>query len=159
MSSAEPQSGFRLIASLSEAEVVIARLLEIMDAMLAVVEQETALVRAGKLSAAARLAPSKTQLAQHYLTETQRLKAGDNFFRQARHHVLDALRARHDRLRTALGTNLTVLATARAVSEGVIRGVSDQLARKSMPETYCASGRPTAPQPCRAEPLMMSRKL
>ncbi len=159
MTSATPRASFALIASTTEANAVIARLAEVMDAMLTVIEQETALVRAGKLSAAARLQAPKTELAQLYLTDTQRLKAGEVFLRQAGKDVLDALRARHERLQTAVRTNLTVLATAHAVAEGIMRGVSDQLVRKSMPETYGASGRAAAPQPQRAEPLMVSRRL
>jgi hypothetical protein len=43
-----------------------------------------------------------------------------------------------------LRTNLTVLATAHAVSEGIIRGVSGELARKETPTTYGATGRANA---------------
>ena len=47
--------------------------------------------------------------------------------------------------------NLTVLATAHAVSESIMRGVSAELARKATPQAYGASGRATRPpaaQPC-----------
>ena len=39
--------------------------------------------------------------------------------------------------------NLTVLATAHAVSESIMRGVSAELARKATPQAYGASGRAT----------------
>ncbi|HXF88553.1 MAG TPA: hypothetical protein VNK48_09395 [Xanthobacteraceae bacterium] len=159
MTSAAPRAAFALIGSTSEANAVIARLLQVMDAMLAVIEQETALVRAGKLSAAAHLAPGKTELAQLYLTDTQRLKAGKNFLRQTGKDVLDALRTRHERVQAAVQTNLTVLATAHAVSEGIMRGVSERLARKSMPETYGASGRTAEPSARQAPALTLSRIL
>jgi hypothetical protein len=159
MTSATPRATFTLIASMAEANAVIARLAQVMDAMLSVLEQETALVRAGRLAAAARLAPDKTELAQLYLTHSQRLKAGEAFLRRAGKDVLDALRARHDRLQAAVRTNLTVLATAHAVSEGIMRGVSERLARKSMPETYGASGKATAPSARQAPALTLSRIL
>ncbi|HWP26090.1 MAG TPA: hypothetical protein VNL39_07080 [Xanthobacteraceae bacterium] len=159
MTSANPRAAFTLIGSTSETNAVIARLVQVMDAMLTVLEQETALVRAGKLSAAARLAPSKSELAQLYLTDTQRLKAGKNFLRQAGNDVLDALRARHERLQTAVRMNLTVLATAHAVSEGIMRGVSERIARKSMPEIYGASGKTAEPNARQAPALTLSRIL
>lgn len=159
MTSATPRAAFTLIGSVSEANEVIARLAEVMDAMLAVLEQETALVRAGKLAAAAQLAGQKTELVQAYLIATQRLKAGENFLRQAGRETRDALRTKHEHLQAAMQKNLTVLATAHVVSEGIMRGVSERLARKSMPETYGASGQATKPSPCQAPALTLSRLL
>jgi hypothetical protein len=51
------------------------------------------------------------------------------------------------------------LATAHAVSEGLVRGVSGELARKAAPQTYGASGRANAPDPRKAVPLAVSRVL
>ena len=56
------------------------------------------------------------------------------------------LRQRHDLFRAVLQMNLTVLATAHAVSESIMRGVSAELARKATPQAYGASGRATAPR-------------
>ena len=66
---------------------------------------------------------------------------------------------RHDSFRALLQINLTVLATAHAVSEGIVRGVSGELARKASPQTYGASGRANAPDPRTAPPLAVSRML
>jgi hypothetical protein len=52
-----------------------------------------------------------------------------------------------------------VLATAHAVSEGIIRGVSGELARKQSPSTYGATGRTNAPNNKRSQPLAISRSL
>ena len=50
------------------------------------------------------------------------------------------LRQRHDLFRAVLQMNLTVLATAHAVSESIMRGVSSELARKATPQgAYGAS--------------------
>jgi hypothetical protein len=70
-----------------------------------------------------------------------------------------AARARHEVFRTLLQTNLTVLATAHAVSEGIVRGVSAELARKSAPQTYGASGACVAPSRSAGQPLALSRTL
>jgi hypothetical protein len=54
---------------------------------------------------------------------------------------------------------MTVLATAHAVSEGIIRGVSNELNRKRMPAGYGANGRANAPKPKTSEPMALSRTL
>jgi hypothetical protein len=51
-----------------------------------------------------------------------------------------------------------VLATARAVSEGILRGVSNELARRSTLTTYGASGRRRVPA-ATAMPIALSRSL
>jgi hypothetical protein len=54
---------------------------------------------------------------------------------------------------------MTVLATAHAVSEGVIRGVSGELARKRTPSTYGATGKASRPPAGASQPLALSRTL
>jgi hypothetical protein len=147
------------VGSMQEAATLITHLIDVMDAMLVVVEDETKLVRAGKLSAAARLVPTKHQLSQLYVADTQRLKASQPFIAHTAPNVLAALRKRHDEFRATLQMNLTVLATAHAVSEGIMRGVSDELARKSSPAVYGASGRTATPGVRHAQPLALSRTL
>ena len=46
-----------------------------------------------------------------------------------------------------------------AVSEGIIRRLSDDLARNASPHVYGATGRTTAPDPKRGQPLAFSRTL
>jgi hypothetical protein len=45
------------------------------------------------------------------------------------------------------------------VSEGIIRGVSGELARKQAPSTYGASGRANTPSSKVSQPLAISRTL
>jgi len=52
-----------------------------------------------------------------------------------------------------------VLATAHAVSEGIVRGVSNEITRRSAPHTYGASGRANAPSRAAATPIAVSRSL
>jgi len=58
----------------------------------------------------------------------------------------------------AIETNQIVLATARAVSENLVKGISEELGRSQRPQVYGASGpqhRPTGG----ATPLLVSRNL
>ena len=115
--------------------------------MVGVVQKETDLVRAGHLGKATGFEQPKAELARLYIADTLRLRASHRHLsRIVPAAKLEALRLRHDAFRALLQINLTVLATAHAVSEGIVRGVSAEMAQKSALQTYGASGRPT----CRA---------
>jgi hypothetical protein len=73
--------------------------------------------------------------------------------------LIEQLHRRHDQFRAILQMNLTVLATAHAVSESIVRGVSGDLTRKAAPQTYGSSGRTNAPAPRASQPLAVSRSL
>ena len=87
------------------------------------------------------------------------MKAASGLIAQALPEAVAALRSRHEAFQSLLQTNLTVLATAHAVSEGIIRGVSGELTRRQTPATYSASGRANAPSRKTSQPLALSRKL
>ena len=61
-----------------------------------------------------------------------------------------------------LQINLTVLATAHAVSESIVRGVNAEMQRRSMPNTYTAAGQARRPRPAPhhaavGQPLALAR--
>jgi hypothetical protein len=147
------------IASVSEAEHAIAKLNSIMDRLMQTVEEETARLRAGRLHDAVELDEAKVELAHAYAAESERVAAAKDIIARGLPEALDHLRQRHAAFQALLKTNLTVLATAHAVSEGIIRGVSGELARKQSPSTYGASGRTNAPGSKASQPLAVSRTL
>ena len=147
------------ISSVGEAELVIADLGRIMDALLAAVEEETVLVRGGKLSEAERLSAAKSELAGSYLATTERIKASRPFLARSLPDQLAELRRRHESFHAVLQINLTVLATAHAVTEGLIRGAHSEIARKNAPQVYSSSGRAAAPPRSMATPVSVSRTL
>ena len=83
---------------------------------------------------AAKLEASKAELSRLYFLDAARLKASQAFLKQAMPDIFAALRQRHDLFHALLQMNLTVLATAHAVSESIMRGVSDELARRATPQ-------------------------
>ena len=147
------------IASAGEAERAIANLNTIMDRLTATVEEETRRLRAGNLRDALEKDDGKVELARAYAAESERVKAAGDIIAKNLPEALDRLRKRHDAFRALLQTNLTVLATSHAVAEGIIRGVSGELARKQAPSTYGASGRTNTPGPKASQPLAISRTL
>jgi hypothetical protein len=147
------------IKTAGDAERAIANLNTIMDRLAETVEQETARARSGKLRDAGALDDAKLELARHYYAETERLKTAKTIVAQALPKALDGLRKRHAAFQALLQTNLTVLATAHAVAEGIVRGVSAELARKNAPSTYGATGRANAPSSKTSPPLSVCRSL
>ncbi len=147
------------VASAAEAHALVSHLAEVMERLLRTLEQETALVRAGRLGDAAQLEQGKAELARDYLFDSTRLKASRDFIARTNPGQFETLRRQHDEFHALLQINLAVLATAHAVSEGIMRGVADELARKSIPQAYGTSGRAANPAPGSAQPLAISRIL
>ena len=154
-----PSSAPAPVGSPAEAEQLMVHLSDVMNELLGIVEHETELVRAGKLTEAVKLEPAKTELSRLYVTDAARIKANQDYLARARPTLLDGLRQRHDLFHALLEINLTVLATAHAVSESIMRGVSTELARKATPQAYGASGHATAPSISSRQPLTLSRVL
>lgn len=147
------------IQTANEAENLVRHLLSAMDALLATVEQETALVRAGKLKDALAYETTKAELARTYMSDTAQVKANLPVLKKQVPDLLATLRKQHDTFNALLQINLTVLATAHAVSEGLIRGAHAEVARKNAPQTYGNSGRAVAPPKSAAVPVSVSRSL
>ena len=144
--------------SVAEAARLAAHFAEVMQALIEIVEEETTLVRAGRVREAAALERDKGELTQLYLADAARVKDRRAYLKQHAPELLKDLQDRHELFRALLQINLTVLATAHAVAEGLVRGVSGELARKSSPQTYTAYGR-NAAAPKTVPPMAVSRRL
>ena len=147
--------------AITQADVrrLAAELVEVMDALLKVVEQETELVRAGKIADGMALDVRKTELSRHYVGIVSTLKANRDYLKSTSPDLLATLHRHHDVFRAMLQMNLTVLATAHAVSEGIVRGVNAEMQRRNIPQTYTANGQRAAPSPRHFTPLAVSRSL
>jgi CRISPR/Cas system-associated endonuclease Cas3-HD len=149
----------KAISTPVEARKLAEDLMDVMSALLGIIERETELVRAGKLRDAMRLEEQKGELSRRYTVAVENLKNAQKYLRQVSPELLAMLQRQHDTFRAMLQINLTVLATAHAVSEGLVRGVNTEIQRKNIPNTYTASGRRAAPGPRNITPLAVSRSL
>jgi hypothetical protein len=147
------------IANAGDAERTIETLNAITDRLVETIEQETSHVRAGRLRDAADLGATKAELVHRYAAESSRFIANRALIARNLPEAFAAMHERHAAFRALLQTNMTVLATAHAVSEGIIRGVSGELARKRAPSTYGASGRAVVPGARANQPIAISRTL
>jgi hypothetical protein len=154
-----PPETSRPIETAADAQASIVEITAVMDGLEAVVAEETELVRAGQLRKATDLGVRKTELSGLYFKAVERLKASSKSLLRLVPQDVGALARRHELLQAVLKTNLVVLATAHAVSEGIMRRLSGDLARQACPPVYGASGRTAAPDPKRAQPLAFSRML
>jgi hypothetical protein len=143
----------------ADARKLAENLMDVMSALLGVIERETELVRAGKLREAMAFGPKKNELSHRYVGAITHLKASQKYLHQTVPELLTTLHRHHDVFRAMLQINLTVLATAHAVSESIVRGVNTEMQRRNIPNTYSASGKRVAPGPRHNTPLAVSRSL
>ena len=143
----------------AEAEGALGELAALIEKLTALLVQETALVRAGDIRNAAAMAPAKQELTGRLFTAGERIKANAKLLRAAAPLRCATLQILQDAFRAVVQKNMMVLATAHGVSEGIVRRLSGELARKASPQVYGASGRATAPNPKHARPLAISKTL
>ena len=147
------------ISTAAEAENAIDELTALIEKLSGLVERETVLMHAGKVRSASALEPAKAELAGRLAASGERVKRHASFLRQAAPARCAALLRVQDAFRAVLQKNMIVLATAHAVSEGIMRRLSGDLARKASPQVYGASGRTALPNPKHGRPLAVSRSL
>jgi hypothetical protein len=155
----EPPSPYPAVTTAAEARKLAEGMIEVMSTLLATIERETELVRAGKLREAMVFEPEKAALSRRYVSAVGHLKASQKFMKQAAPELLTTLHRHHDTFRAMLQVNLTVLATAHAVSESIVRGVNTEMQRRNIPSTYTAGGQRATPGPRHMTPLSVSRSL
>ena len=156
---AAPAAATRGISTPADARKLAEEIMDVMSKLLAVVEQETELVRAGKVREAIQLEPQKTALTGRYVTAVETLRVAQQHLSQVAPDLLASLKRHHETFRAMLQINLTVLATAHAVSEGIVRGVNAEVQRRNIPNTYTASGQRATPGPRNMTPIAVSRTL
>lgn len=147
------------IATPADARNLAEEMMDVMSRLIGVVEKETELVRAGKVREALRLQEQKSALTGRYVTAVETLRVAQKHLAQVAPDLLASLKRHHETFRAMLQINLTVLATAHAVSEGIVRGVNAEVQRRNMPNAYTAAGQRAAPSPRQVRPLAVSRSL
>ena len=147
------------LPAIAEAERAIEDLIALIEKLTVLIEQETVLIHAGKIRGAAALEQAKAELASRLYTSGERLKAHATMLRKAAPERCVALAGVQEKFRAILKRNMMVLATAHAVSEGIMRRLSGDLARKAAPQVYGATGRTAAPSSRYGRPLAVSRTL
>lgn len=141
-----------------EAERLVATVLATMADLETVLTNETEHVRVGRIRDGLAEEARKSELATAYMRGLETVKANAIALARFAPEALDKLKAAHAGFRRIVETNQTVLATARAVSESLIKGVADEMNRLARPQGYGPAGS-QATRTLRSEPLVLSKTL
>jgi hypothetical protein len=141
-----------------DAERLVAGVLATMGDLEKVLAAETAHVRVGRIRDGLAEEAKKSELASAYMRGLEAVKANAIALARFAPDALDRLKAAHAGFGRAVETNQTVLATARAVSESLMKGVAEEMNRLSRPQGYGPPG-PRAARPTKSEALVISKSL
>lgn len=158
-SPARPPAARPAVATAADARRLVDEMMDVMGRLREVLEEETALVRVGKVREAMQLGSQKNELSARFVTVVEILRAAQAHLARVAPDLLASVHRHYETFRAMLQVNLTVLATAHAVSESIIRGVNSELQRKHMPSGYTAAGVRAAPGRQSAAPIAVSRSL
>jgi|GEM_PF-2310939 len=118
------------------------------DTLIEVLNEETRLIKSARLTAAADLSSRKAVASERYMKAHGTLKSSGSELSRIVPDEVGHLRERHQALESAISANLAVLATARTVSETLIKGIGDVVAKhRGRAETYGDDGRQSAGKP------------
>ena len=113
----------------TEARKLAEDMVEVMSALLGIIERETELVRAGKVHEAMQMEQQKGDLSRRYVIALENLKAAQNHLAQAAPDLLATLRRHHETFRAMLQINLTVLAIRLSSSVNAVSKLHGEVTR------------------------------
>jgi hypothetical protein len=146
------------IAGRAEAEQLVAGVLATMRDLETLLEAETAHVRVGRLRDGLSQEMRKSELAASYMQGLEAIKANAIALARFAPEALERLKLAHVAFGEIVSTNQVVLATARAVSETLVKGIAEEMNRHTRPQGYAPTGY-SAPRRSASEPLVMSKRL
>ncbi len=158
LASAEQKTPAMRILGRDDAERLVASVLATMGDLEKVLAAETAHIRVGRIRDGLAEEARKSELASAYMRGLEAVKANAIALARFAPDALDMLTAAPAAFGRAVETNQTVLATARAVSESLMKGVAEEMNRLSRPQGYGPAG-PQAARPAKSEPLVISKSL
>ena len=134
------------VTSRGEAEQLARAVGEAMARLEAVVAEETRLLKEYKLVDALELMSPKSEAGKAYVQALDLLKANAVALGRWAPAMVQDLKRAQARLTDVLNVNMAVLATARSVSEGIVRSLATEVAAPRTLTTYGAGGRAATPQ-------------
>lgn len=154
---AEGAHARRTVATRAESEALVAEVRGVMAELGQVLDAESAHLAAGRIGEGLARAESKSELAAAYMRELEACKANAVALARLAPGAVSELRHDHDAFRRRVERSQAVIATARAVSESLVKSLAAEVDRVSRPRGYAP---PTAAPARRANaaPLVFSRQ-
>lgn len=144
------------VASREAATDLLSRLETAMAELRACVETETELLAAGRLREGLAGEGRKAELSAAYLQRLRHAKGNVVALARFAPDRLAAFRTSQGEFERIIARNQTVIETARAVSESLMRSLAEEVERRSKPVLY---GREPALPPRGATPLVFSARI
>jgi len=111
-----------------------------MESLIETIEQETSLIRGGKVMDASALQLKKAGLSDVYVKAILYARKQSAELKHYAPDAVDRLQRRHEEFKALLRINMAVLSTARDVSEDLVKTVSRTVGKTEKPTTYGRSG-------------------
>jgi hypothetical protein len=145
----------------AEAMALVDSIIDALSALSHVVGEETQLMREGRLSEALEREGRKSELAGAYMKGLETVKANAVALARLSPEGVMRLKAAHLEFQGLIETNQAVLATARAVSESIMRDLATQSGTQTRASGYgpTAAANMAAFRRPAAAPLMVSKRL
>ncbi len=128
------------ISTPEDAETLVSSALEALNRLEPLIDEETRLFKSGKVRDALGMAVDKNEAAQTYTRCLEHLKTNAIAIGRFQPDQLDHLRERHEAFSSKMALNMAVVATARTVSEGLLRELADTVGNNASPKTYFRGG-------------------
>ena len=148
-----------VIGNARDAEHLVDGIIAVMVSLTAIVSRETELLKTYRLRDAANLSDAKADAGRNYVHALEQLKGNAIALARWAPAAVARLKTSQTVLSDALTVNMAVLATARSVSEGIVRTLATDVAAPRTLSTYGAGGRTATPARPTATPLIVSKSL
>jgi hypothetical protein len=152
-----PPSNRLRAASPQEADALVNEALAALDGLEPIIGAETERMRAGHFKSALELSDDKSAASLRYQRALDDIKVNAVALGRFQPPGLSVLRQRHESFAQLLALNMAVLATARTVSESLVRELAADMGRAHNPQGYGASGQQTGAYHAAAAPLAVTR--
>jgi hypothetical protein len=133
--------------------------LSTLDRLVSILNEETVLLRAGRVREAGGLTAEKTRLAQDYMGFARSVQRELPRLRAEAPAMVEAMKVRHEQFATQMAENLRVIATARAVTEELLTDVANAMNARARPKTYGTTGTLSGQPPTAATGVSINRAL
>ena len=155
-----PPAHRRQLANRDDALLLVNGLIASLGDLGAVLDEETDHLRVGKLKQAMALHQRKSDASRRYMHMLQAASANAATLRDLAPERLEAFRKGQETFNMQLQHNLTVLATAQALSDSLVQEIATAVARVDTPTAYSARGTTIAVKtPDKGRPISLSRSL
>ncbi|MDD7910431.1 MULTISPECIES: hypothetical protein [Pseudovibrio] len=135
----------KAITTREQAEEFCSRFDEALNTLVEVIDEETQMLKRGELSQLPDLTPRKTDAIESYMSGIRAASANAIALGNLAPEAIQEMRERHGRLRPLLQQNLTVVATARSVSDQIVETVAKAVGSQLQPQTYGSNATASRP--------------